>query len=250
MILEELSIIWEYMAQVRPSLWSSGQSSWLQIQRPGFDSRRYQIFWEVVGLEWGPLSLMCTTEELLERKSSCSDLEIWEYDPASYPVGSGGFLLGAKAARTWSWAITFNWCRAQENTGLYINSPMSSWRNACLVKHRNNFTFIRGVVYKKSKLCGLSPPLVGKVSAKFLQIEDATWSARRIPTALFSDFWARAATNFSKQLLNYNCMLTRLSGPRSRPSTSEKIWQCRESNLGLWICSQKLWPLDHRGGLM
>jgi hypothetical protein len=35
----------------RPPLWSSGQSSWLQIQRSGFDSRRYQIFWEVVGLE-------------------------------------------------------------------------------------------------------------------------------------------------------------------------------------------------------
>jgi hypothetical protein len=27
-----------------PPLWSSGQSSWLQIQRSGFDSRRYQIF--------------------------------------------------------------------------------------------------------------------------------------------------------------------------------------------------------------
>jgi ribosomal protein L37E len=26
----------------RPSLWSSGQSSWLQIRRPGFDSRHYQ----------------------------------------------------------------------------------------------------------------------------------------------------------------------------------------------------------------
>jgi hypothetical protein len=25
---------------------------------PGFDSRRYQIFWEVVGLERGPLSLV------------------------------------------------------------------------------------------------------------------------------------------------------------------------------------------------
>jgi hypothetical protein len=25
-------------------LWSSGQSSWLQIQRSGFDSRRYKIF--------------------------------------------------------------------------------------------------------------------------------------------------------------------------------------------------------------
>jgi hypothetical protein len=29
-----------------PPLWSSGQSSWLQIQRPGFDSRQYQIFWK------------------------------------------------------------------------------------------------------------------------------------------------------------------------------------------------------------
>jgi hypothetical protein len=29
-----------------PPLWSSGQSSWLQIRRPGFDSRHYQIFWK------------------------------------------------------------------------------------------------------------------------------------------------------------------------------------------------------------
>jgi hypothetical protein len=28
-----------------PPVWSSGQSSWLQIRRPGFDSRHYQIFW-------------------------------------------------------------------------------------------------------------------------------------------------------------------------------------------------------------
>jgi hypothetical protein len=27
---------------VGPPLWSSGQSSWLQIRRPGFDSRHYQ----------------------------------------------------------------------------------------------------------------------------------------------------------------------------------------------------------------
>jgi hypothetical protein len=51
----------------RPPLWSSGQSSWLHIRRPGFDSRHYQI-WEVVGLERGPLSLVSTTEELLDRK--------------------------------------------------------------------------------------------------------------------------------------------------------------------------------------
>ena len=35
---------------------------------PGFDPRRYQIFWVVVGLERGPLSLVRSTEELLERK--------------------------------------------------------------------------------------------------------------------------------------------------------------------------------------
>jgi hypothetical protein len=35
--------------------------------------------WEVVGLEWGPLSLVGTTEELLERKSSDSGLETREY---------------------------------------------------------------------------------------------------------------------------------------------------------------------------
>jgi hypothetical protein len=51
-----------------PPLWSSGQSSWLQIRRPGFDSRHYQILWEVVGLERCPLSLVGTTEGLLDRK--------------------------------------------------------------------------------------------------------------------------------------------------------------------------------------
>jgi hypothetical protein len=39
---------------------------------PGFYSRRYQIFWEVVGLERGPLGLVRITEELLEFKSSGS----------------------------------------------------------------------------------------------------------------------------------------------------------------------------------
>jgi hypothetical protein len=33
-----------YFAGAAPPLWSSGQSSWLQIQMPGFDSQRYQIF--------------------------------------------------------------------------------------------------------------------------------------------------------------------------------------------------------------
>jgi hypothetical protein len=52
-----------------PPLWSSGQGSWLQIQRSGFDSRRYQMFWEVVGLERGPLSLVMIIEELVQGNS-------------------------------------------------------------------------------------------------------------------------------------------------------------------------------------
>jgi hypothetical protein len=75
------------MRTIWPPLWSSGQSSWQQIQSSGFDSRRYQIFWEVVGLERGPLSLVYTNEELLERKSSGPGLEIREYgsrDPSRW----------------------------------------------------------------------------------------------------------------------------------------------------------------------
>jgi hypothetical protein len=47
---------------------------------PGFHSQCYQIFWEVVGLERGPLSLVHTIEELLGRNSSGSGLESQEYD--------------------------------------------------------------------------------------------------------------------------------------------------------------------------
>jgi hypothetical protein len=71
-------------------LWSSRQSSWLQIQRSGFDSRRYHNVW-VVGLEWGPLSLVSTTEELLGRKSSVFSLENWDYgrrDSSRWPRGT------------------------------------------------------------------------------------------------------------------------------------------------------------------
>jgi hypothetical protein len=73
---------WIYICYVegsRSPLWSSGQSSWLQIERSGFDSCRYQIFWEVVRLERASLSLVSTTEKLLERKSSGSGLENRKY---------------------------------------------------------------------------------------------------------------------------------------------------------------------------
>jgi hypothetical protein len=69
-----------------PPLWSSGQSSCLQTRRSAFDSRRYHIFWVVVGLERDPLSLVSTTEELLGRNSSGSGLDKWEYGRRNPPL--------------------------------------------------------------------------------------------------------------------------------------------------------------------
>jgi hypothetical protein len=67
-----LSLIFSYCILFSgPPLWSSGQSLWLQIQRTRVRFPT-QIFWEVVGLERGPLSLVRTIEELHEWKSSGS----------------------------------------------------------------------------------------------------------------------------------------------------------------------------------
>jgi hypothetical protein len=57
-----------------PPLWSTGQSSGYRSRGPGIDSQCYQIFWEVVGLERGPFSLVSTIEEPLGRNDSGSGL--------------------------------------------------------------------------------------------------------------------------------------------------------------------------------
>jgi hypothetical protein len=85
-----------YVEECRPPLWSSGQSSWLQIQRSGFHFRCYKIFWEAVGVERGPLSLVSTTEELLGRKSSGSGLENRDYDRRDPPRWQRDTPLSAK----------------------------------------------------------------------------------------------------------------------------------------------------------
>jgi hypothetical protein len=116
----------------RPPLWSSGQTSWLQIQRVGFNSWRYQIFREVVGLERGLLSLVITIEEPLERKSSGSGLESREYDrknPSRWPCGtlypqtlaltsptSCGRSVGIDRSRTQATEFSFLCCVAGYET--------------------------------------------------------------------------------------------------------------------------------------
>jgi hypothetical protein len=93
---------------------------------PGFDSRRYPIFWEVVGLEWGPLSLLSTTEELLGR-NGVENREYGHGDPLNKswhqlrrqvavarlayftcglrPICSHSMKLDFK--RFWQWCTTF-----------------------------------------------------------------------------------------------------------------------------------------------
>jgi hypothetical protein len=114
-------------------LWSSGQSSWLQIERFLFDSRRYHIIWEVVGLERGPLSLVSTIEELLERKSSGSGQENRDYgrrDPSRWPLGtiytqklaltsltSCGVSVGIVRSRTPVMEFVLFWCNRKKSGG-------------------------------------------------------------------------------------------------------------------------------------
>jgi hypothetical protein len=66
------------------------------------------------------------------------------------------------------------------------------------------------------------PPLVGEVNAN-LQIEGVTWSEHRIPTAVNAGF------------LDPEPLLLDSSSTENRTGD-------------LWICSQELWPLYHRGG--
>jgi hypothetical protein len=99
----------------RRPLWSSG--SRLQIQRSGFYSRRYQIFWEVVGLERGPLTLVSTAEELLERQSS----------------GLEGREYGRKNPSRWPRSTLYPQKLAQ-------NSPTSGSRSVGIVRSRTQAT--------------------------------------------------------------------------------------------------------------
>jgi hypothetical protein len=128
-IIHKTAILYA-VVQEWPPLWSSGQSSWLQIQRTGVHSRHYQKK-KVMGLERGPLSLVSTTEELLERKSGGSGLENREYgrrDTSCWPRGTlypqkwaltsltiGGrsvVIVRSQTQTTEIFCLFFLWCRS------------------------------------------------------------------------------------------------------------------------------------------
>jgi hypothetical protein len=124
-----------------PHLWSSGQSSWLQIQRSGFYSRRYKISWEVVGLERGPLSLMSTIDRLCGLVVCglvvCGlvvcGLEFLATDPElrvrlpALPnfLRSSGSGTGSTRPREYNWPPLWSWIDTTSNRNEYHGT---SWR--------------------------------------------------------------------------------------------------------------------------
>jgi hypothetical protein len=116
-------------------LWSSGQSSWLQIQK----SRRYQIFWEVVSLERGPLSLVRIIEELLEWSTmsiatSC-DRMVYQIN---VPLGSMWNVTNPAIHRCWRSCRVITGSTSPRKAIRCTVSSLSFkvWLNAqCLTKH-------------------------------------------------------------------------------------------------------------------
>jgi hypothetical protein len=87
------------------------------------------------------------------------------------------------------------------------------------------------------------PPLVGEVSTNFSVVSHLQRKESLRPYSRISRPEPLLFLPSSSSVV-----FTRLSWPGSRPSASQKIWWCRESNPDLWISSLELLPLDHSGG--
>jgi hypothetical protein len=74
---------------------------------------------------------------------------------------------------------------------------------------------------RKRNITAKRPPLVGEVSANFLQTEDFWWSAQRVSTVVNLDFLDPEQPLFRSS--SSSVILTRLSEPRSIPTICQKI---------------------------
>ena len=90
------------------------------------------------------------------------------------------------------------------------------------------------------------PPPVGEVSVNFCGWRGVTWSAQRVPTAVNLCFLDLEPLLFFIQVAP---QLTSRGwvDPVPDPLLLRKSGSAGDRTRDLCICSQKLWPLDHRG---
>ena len=111
------------------------------------------------------------------------------------------------------------WKCEQRHFASVIHWPKSKGRHvASLIK--NSVALVRERTIPTER-----PPPVSEVSANFCGQRGVTWSAKRISTVVSLCFLDRSRYFFYSSSSSVD--LTRLS---SRPTTTQKIWQRRESN--------------------
>jgi hypothetical protein len=105
---------------------------------------------------------------------------------------------------------------------------------------------------KKTKLCGLSlqanytdwaTAACRRSYCQLLRVDGVVWSAQRIPTAVNLGFLDRSRYFFiqvAPQLSSWGWV-----DPVRDPLLLRKSGRPGNRTRDLWICSQKIWPLDH-----
>jgi hypothetical protein len=120
----------------------------------------------------------------------------------------------------------------------FLVSKRSTMRATCVRKHRLKSTNNNSWPQSAGELYRLSDR---RSSAKLVSTSADTWVSRSQRVGTLRSY---SRLSRPKPLLflssSSSIVLTRLSEPRSRHTTSQKVRQRRESNPDLWICSQKL----------
>jgi hypothetical protein len=122
-----------------PPLWSSGQSSWLQIRRPWFDSRHYQIFWGAGGEENTSRSGTGSTQPRDYSGFLIENREYGRRDPSRWPrrtiyprklaitsLISGGRSVGIVRSRTQAKEFSLVFLAHLQSSEEHVSTPSKS----------------------------------------------------------------------------------------------------------------------------
>jgi hypothetical protein len=184
---------------------------------PGFDSQHYQIFWEVVDLERGPLSLVSTIEELLGRKSSGSGLENQEcglrgplfwprntlYPQKLAPTSptSSSRLVGIVCSRTKATGVWFFLIRLMQYCWMYLVSedtirfPRLHYHfRAALCVRSNGFVFFLLALSVCSAASGQFPHMMATFTLGSYTCTHLHSNANRNSLFLLKRHWDSAAS--------------------------------------------------------